>query len=89
MKCAIHYTNITECDYGQYDLSETENVEEMEPMSKGSTSMLQRKEEGQEREARTLPIRRFRSVSSSLLDPFKSHPECNEPDVDALMKTCK
>ena len=88
-KCVVHYTNITECDYGQFDVSEPENMEEMEPVPESSTSALQQDEQAEEPKIRNLPIRRVRSVSPGLLDPFKSHPACNEPDLDVLMKTCK
>lgn len=87
-KCRVHFTNVTECDYGQ--AHEQDAASPSDSDSQRANRVLVPPPRPQPKLLSKNPVVvPPRSVSPSMLDPFSSHPPCEEPDIDMLMETCK
>jgi hypothetical protein len=88
-KCEVHFANIDECDYGQHDVLDVNRAESTEEASEEPRPATWEEQLTLQPKRGRPSIGPRRSVSPTLLDPFKSHPDCSEPEADLLMKMCK
>jgi hypothetical protein len=86
-KCAIHYANIQQCDYGDEIPSRAESKTKKPTVEKvrrtPTTVPLLPKSRPQPQDLEMF------TYASSNWDPFTRHPPSVEPEISLLMGSCK
>ncbi|KIY02313.1 uncharacterized protein Z520_02451 [Fonsecaea multimorphosa CBS 102226] len=89
-KCAVHYANIQQCDYGDQSptagestTATTRSAAEKLRSSLRTVPILPRPRPNHKSPGSLVPV----GAGSSTFDPFTQHPPSVEPDIDLLMGT--
>jgi hypothetical protein len=95
-KCAIHYSNIQKCDYGDESPTGSEPAVK-KPAAEKIRRALNRavpilpksRQEPQFQGRIDQPLVIRESSTLSAWDPFTQHPPTVEPEINLLMATCR
>lgn len=82
LKCEIHFEDVVECDYGQFDSPSSDHG--VEATTATENSLRQRREAGSAGND-LIPA----DIAANMPDPFETYPPTDEPEVHYLLQSCK